>query len=92
MLKMETGLYNNGFCTTFNKLLIKGDVTCYQIHQYTDLDQGYLSNLKNGNKRNPSPETLMKIALGLSHCSNNITLYDVEGLFQSVGRSIHVRY
>jgi transcriptional regulator with XRE-family HTH domain len=87
---METGLYNNDFSEIFYKLLAKGNVSCYQIHQYTHLDQGYLSNLRNGKKSNPSPETIMKIAVALSHCSNKITLHDIEALFQSVGRSIHV--
>ena len=87
---METGLYNNDFSEIFDKLLAKGNVSCYQIHQYAHLDQGYLSNLRNGKKSNPSPETIMKIAVALSHCSDKITLYDIEALFQSVGRSIHV--
>ena len=87
---METGLYNNDFSSTFNKLLAIADVSCYQIHQFSSLDQGYLSNLRNGKKNNPSPETIVKIALALTHFSNRIKLYDIESLFRSAGRSIHV--
>jgi len=88
---MDTGLYNNCFATVFNKLLEKSGVTCYQINKYTGLDQAYLSNLKNGNKKNPSPETVVKISMAFCYYSNTITLNDIERLFQSVGRSIHVR-
>lgn len=70
---MGSGLYNTDFPEIFNKLLAKGNISCYQIHKYAHLDQGYLSNLRNGKKSNPSPETIMKIAVALTHCSDKIT-------------------
>ena len=82
------GLYTNDFSKAFSALLEKGGVTCYQIYQYTGLDQAYLSCLKNGKKNNPSPETVMKIAIALSHFGKGIKLHDIEVLFNSVGRSI----
>jgi len=85
---MAMGLYTNDFSKAFSDLLKKGGVTCYQINQYTDLDQAYLSRLKNGGKNNPSPETIVKIAIALSHLGKGIELYDIEGLFNSVRRSI----
>ena len=87
---METGLYNNDFSSTFNKLLARAGVTCYQIHQFSSIDQGYLSNLRNGKKNNPSPETIVKISLALAHFGSKIKLYEIESLFRSAGRSIHV--
>ena len=88
---MQAGLYNFDFSKAFNKLLEKAGISCYQIHQYTGLDQGYLSNLKTGNKNNPSPETVMKIALALAHSSAKIKLYDIEELLNSIGRSIRIK-
>ena len=86
---MISGLYSTDFPEVFSKILEKSGVTCYQIQKFTDLDQGYLSRLKNGSKGNPSPETIVKISLGLVHSSEKVTLSDIEDLFQSAGRSLH---
>jgi transcriptional regulator with XRE-family HTH domain len=88
---MAQGIYANSFSEVFSKLLEKGHITCYQLHQFTDLDQAYLSRLKNGEKFNPSPEALMNIALGLVHHSKEISRYDIDEMFESVGRSILIR-
>jgi len=85
---MRTGLYINDFSKVFSILLKKNGVTCYQISQYTGLDEAYLSRLKNGERNNPSAATIMKIALALTHQSNRIRLWDIEDLFNSAGRSI----
>ncbi|MFC1874089.1 helix-turn-helix domain-containing protein [Chloroflexota bacterium] len=82
------GLYQNNFAEAFSKLLYKYGVSCYHVHQYTHLDQAYLSRLKNGERKNPSSETIMKISLALCHIEKNIKLYDIEELFNSVGRSL----
>ena len=83
-------IYNNTFSEVFNELLNKSKVSCYKICQFTGINQAYLSRLKNGKKINPSPETIMKIALALVHFSDKISLYDIEKLFNSVGRSIDI--
>jgi hypothetical protein len=88
---MVQGIYSNSFSAVFSRLLEKGHVTCYQLHQFTHLDQAYLSRLKSGEKCNPSPEALMNIALGLAHYSKDITPYDIDEMFRSVGRSIHIQ-
>jgi radical SAM superfamily enzyme with C-terminal helix-hairpin-helix motif len=85
---MDAGLYSNSFSEVFSKILGDTGVSCYQIHTYTNLDQGYLSRLKASQKTNPSPETIMKISLGLVHCSPKVTLLDIDNLFKSVGRSL----
>ncbi len=86
---METGLYNNDFSRAFNRLLEKANISCYQISQYSYVDQGYLSCLRKGTK-NPSPETVVKISLALVHFSAKITVSDIEHLFNSVGRSVRI--
>ena len=80
----------NSFSPAFTKLLEKTGVTAYQISQFTHLDQAYLSRLKNGEKQNPSPETIVKIALAFARLSEEISIYDLERLVNSIGRSLHV--
>ena len=86
----NTGIYSNNFSEVFSNLLEKSGVTCFQIHKFTKLDQGYLSCLRNGKKRKPSPETIMKICLGLVHCSDKIKITEIEKLLRSVGHSLHI--
>ena len=81
-------LYASDFSVIFSKLLEKTGVTCYQISQYSHLDQAYLSRLKNGEKKNPSPETIVKISVALAHFNDKVNLNDVEDLFKTLGRSI----
>ena len=87
---MDQGIYGSNFTKAFNKLLKKSGATCYQIAKCTHIGQSYLSRLKNGEKNNPSPETIIKIGLALFRTNHSITITDVEELFNSVGRSIHV--
>lgn len=82
------GIYEDNFSVVFAELLKKSGVSCYQINEYTGLDQAYLSRLRSGERTNPGPETVMKISLALAHFSNRITLYDIDYLFHSVGRSL----
>lgn len=81
-------IYGNNFSLVLTGLLKNSGVTCYQIAEYTDLDQAYLSRLKTGEKMNPSPETIMKISLALVHFCKKMTIHDIEGLFRSVGHSL----
>ena len=82
------GVYSNSFSQAFSHLLEKTGISCYQLSQFAHLNQAYLSRLRNGEKQNPSPETIMKISLALTHYSDKIKLYDIQKLFKSVGRSL----
>ncbi len=84
-------LYASDFSKVFSTLLEKNRISCYQISRYTHLDQAYLSRLKNGEKHNPSLETLIKVSLALTHYSNQVQLHDIQRLLKSVGRSIITR-
>ncbi len=88
---MATGIYSNNFSTIFSKLLEKSGVTRYQISQYAHLNEAYLSRLKNGEKKNPSPETIVKISLAICYFSDKVKLTDIEELFNSTGRSLHIQ-
>ena len=85
-----SGVYTNSFAEVFSSLLKQTDLSCYKISEYTHLDQGYLSRLKNGEKENPSPETVIKISMAFAHFSKNVGISDIQRLFRSVGRSIAI--
>ena len=84
------GIYQNSFAEAFSKLLAESEVTCYKIQEFTHVDQSYMSRLKSGEKTNPSPETIMKIGLGLVHYSSKVKVSDIEKLFKSAGRSLNL--
>ena len=88
---MNGGLVPSNFSEVFSKILRETGVSCYEISQFSNLDQAYLSRLKNGQKSNPSFETVMKICLALTHLSIKVDLSDVDCLLNSVGRSLHIR-
>ena len=88
---VEPGLYANDFANAFSRILEESGASCYRIAQFANLDQAYLSRLRSGEKANPSPETVMKICLGLVRASEKATLHDCEKLFRSVGRSLRIR-
>jgi transcriptional regulator with XRE-family HTH domain len=81
-------LYSSDFSRVFSNLLERYHVSCYQIEEYSQLNQSYLSRLRSGQMNNPSPETIVKIAISLTHCNRNITLIDIENLFNACGRSL----
>jgi len=83
---MNTVLVDEDFAKVFCGLLKKADTTCYKIANFAHLDQGYLSRLKNGEKGNPSIQTLLGISFGLVHCSDSIDMNDIERLFNSAGK------
>jgi transcriptional regulator with XRE-family HTH domain len=83
------GIYQSNFSAEFSKILAKSGVTCYQIAQYAHLDQSYLSRLKNGDKKNPSPETITRVSLAICCFGRDVRLSDIEELFNSVGRSVY---
>lgn len=87
---METGLYSNDFSQVFAELLKKTGVSCYQISVYSQLDQAYLSRLKSGEKRNPSPEAMVRISLAFARLSPKFTLLDAQRLLKSTGRSLRI--
>lgn len=81
-------IYSTDFAKVFSGLIEKYNLTYYQVSQFSGLDQAYLSRLKSGEKKNPSPETLVKISLAICHLSNKAKLSDIEELFNATGRSL----
>jgi len=87
---MKEGLYNNQFSEVFSRLLEKSGVSCYGVNKFSGIDQAYLSRLKRGDKDHPSPEVVVRISLALVHCSDKVSLHDVEELFNSTGRTLKI--
>jgi transcriptional regulator with XRE-family HTH domain len=85
------GVYSDSFAQTFSELLKQFNISCYQISEFTHLNEGYLSRLRNGEKTNPSRETVLRIGIALAHCSDKVTLSDIETLFRSISLSIVIR-
>jgi transcriptional regulator with XRE-family HTH domain len=81
-------LYSEDFSNIFSDLIGENGITCYQISQYSGLDQGYLSRLKKVEMNNPSPKTIVKIAVSLAHCNKEISITDIKRLFNACGRSL----
>lgn len=87
---MDRTKYSSNFSQVFREILAKAEVSCYQISQYSHVDEAYLSRLKKGKKCNPSPEIVIRINLGLVRHSEKINIYDVEELFRSIGIFLHI--
>lgn len=88
---MQKGLLSMDFAKAFSQILEETHVSCYQISQFSNIDEGYLSRLKSGEKCNPSLETIMKICLALAHLSKELQLNQVEDLLNSAGRSLRIK-
>jgi len=84
-------LFYDNFSRVFSDLLIKSKVSCYRISEFTHLDEAYLNRLKSGEKSNPSPETVMKICLALARFSDKLNIFELDGLFKAIGRSIFLK-
>ena len=83
-----TEVWVSEFSPAFSRLLKETGITVYQISQYTHLDEAYLHRLKTGERKNPSPTTIIKIALAFAHLSPEFRIYEAERLFNSTGRTI----
>jgi hypothetical protein len=89
---MRQGLYIDQFSEVFSRLLEKSGISCYGVSKFSGIDQAYLSRLRKGDKDHPSPEVVMRISLALAHCSDKLSLHDIEELFNSTGRTLNIKY
>jgi len=87
-------LFSKDFGKTLLKILELSGVSCYEIGKRADIDQAYLSKLKNSEKNNPSPEIIMRICLAIALGAKNnktIEIRHFEDLFNAVGRTLFTR-
>ena len=81
-------LYSGEFSKAFSALLQENGISCYEVSKYSYLDQAYLSRLKNGERQKPSVEVVVRIGLALAHCSDKVSLYHIDELLKTTGRSL----
>ena len=72
------------FGETLKKMRLKTGKSRYQIWKFCGLDQAYLGRLEKGDKH-PSRETVIMLALALTHNSDKITYEDIEDLLYTAG-------
>lgn len=81
-------ILKDNFTEVFDNTLRKHGITGSQIARFTRLDEGYISKLRNGQKENPSDETIFKICFAIAYYANKIPLDDLERLFNTTGHSL----
>ncbi len=91
-MAIKTGILNNQFSEKLSNLLERSGVSCYQISEFTGIDQAYLSRLRNDLQRNPSAELVIKIGLALVRYGKHINLHHVEQLLNSAGYTLKIKY
>jgi len=75
------------FALLLKQLRNKAKKSRYAVAQYTGLDQAYLLRLETGERKKPSKEAVLMIALGLVQGSMDIDIYDVNELLHAAGYS-----
>jgi len=73
------------FSKTLLKLRRKASVSRYGIGQFTGLDQAYLLRLERGDRKNPSRDVVIMIALSLTRRSDAVEMWDIDKLLISAG-------
>ena len=81
-------LYPNGFHNQFNKLLTQSGASCYQLAQFSGVNEGYIHRLKTGEKTNPGVEVVMRLALAFVHFDSKIGLHQIDELLYTINRSL----
>ena len=57
----------------------------YRLAQWSGLDEGYLGRLESGQRRNPSRDIVIKIAVGLVQDTAEVSIHDVQELLLAAG-------
>ena len=68
------------FSETLKRLRLKSGKSRYKLGQYSGLDGAYLLRLESGERRNPSRDVVVKLALALVADSSAVSIYDVNDL------------
>ena len=90
-LNMVIGVFTNNFTKVFQELLKRSGVSPHKIAKYAHVDEAYIHRLLKGDKKNPSPEMVTRIGFALGKFSDKITIYDLDELLRSIGRTLFTR-
>ncbi len=68
------------FSQTLKRLRQQSGKSRYKLAQYSGLNEAYLLRLESGERRNPSRDAVVKLALALVADSGAVSLHDVNEL------------
>jgi len=88
---MAIGVFSNNFTKVFYELVKKSGASGHKISQYAQVDEPYIYHLLKGDKKNPSPEIVIRIGFALVRSSSEITINDVDELLKSIGHTLFPR-
>lgn len=71
------------FASTLKQLRLKAGKSKYRLAQYSGLDQAYIHRLENGERRNPSRDVVLMLAIALVENSDGVNVHDVDELLLS---------
>ena len=88
---MAIGVFSNNFTKIFRELVKKSRASGHKISQYAQVDEPYIYHLLRGDKKNPSPEILIRIGFALGSLSDKITIEDLDELLKSIVHTLFPR-
>ena len=68
------------FSQTLRRLRLQSGKSRYKLAQYSGISEAYLLRLESGERRNPSRDTVLKLALALVAGASSVSLCDVNEL------------
>ena len=68
------------FSETLKRLRLQSGKSRQELAQYSGLSEAYLFRLESGERRNPSRDTVIKIALALVAGASSVSVCNVNGL------------
>ena len=68
------------FSETLKRLRLQSGKSRQELAQYSGLNEAYLFRLESGERRNPSRDTVIKIALALVSGTTAVSIQDVNEL------------
>jgi len=79
------------FQKTLNKLMNKCKIPTYALAQVADVDPSYLQRLRNGERRRPGRDVVIRLATAMAEYSEVISDKDVRRLIESAGHTVPKR-
>jgi hypothetical protein len=90
-MTIAIGVFSNNLTKVLGELVKKSGTSGYQISKYAHVNEPYIYHLLKGDKKNPSPEMLIRIGFALARLSDKITINDLDELLESIGHTLFPR-
>lgn len=88
---MSIRIFSNDFTKIFRELVKKSGASGHKISQYAQVDEPYVYHLLKGDKKNPSPEIIIRIGFALARLSDKVAIDDLDELLKSIGHTLFPR-